>query len=93
MFTVVTHQGQKTFQVPIRKYINSIAYVQKEINTILHGLHALTSTYMNDIICKATSVADLFQKLRVLFEIFVAYNIFIKPIKTYLNYLDVGFLG
>ena len=28
MFTVVTHCGQKTFQVLIMAYINSVAYVQ-----------------------------------------------------------------
>ena len=27
MFTVVTHRGQETFQVPIMGYINSVAYV------------------------------------------------------------------
>ena len=28
MFTVVTHRGQETFQVPIMGYINLVAYVQ-----------------------------------------------------------------
>lgn len=35
MFTVVTHCDQKTFQVPIMGYINSVAYVQQEIDNIL----------------------------------------------------------
>ncbi len=74
-------------------YINSIAYVQYEIDTIVHAVSAWARTYINDIGSGATSVADLLQKLRVLFEIFVAYNISIKPTKTYLNYLDVRFLG
>lgn len=39
------------------------------------------------------SVADLLHKLRIFFEIFVYYNICIKPSKTFLNYPDVGFLG
>lgn len=34
MFTVVTHQGQKTFQVLIIGYINLVAYVQREIDKI-----------------------------------------------------------
>ena len=38
-------------------------------------------------------MANLFQKLCVLFEIFVAYNISIKPTKTCLNYSYVGLLG
>ncbi len=38
-------------------------------------------------------MADVFQKPRVIFEIFVAYNISIKHTKIYLNYPDIGFLG
>ena len=56
-------------------------------------MYALASVYIDDIICGATSVANLLQKLRILFEIFVAYNLSIKPTKTYLNYPDVIFLG
>ncbi len=74
-------------------YINSIAYVQREIDAILHAVSAWARVYIDDIVCRTTSVSDLFQKLRVLCEIFVAYNISIKPTKTYLNYPDVGFLG
>lgn len=35
MFTVVTYRGQETFQVPIIGYINSVAYVKREIDNIL----------------------------------------------------------
>ncbi len=35
IFTVVTHQGPETFQVLIMGYINSIVYVQREIDIIL----------------------------------------------------------
>lgn len=38
MFTVVIHRGQETFQVPIIDYINSIVYVQCEINKILREI-------------------------------------------------------
>ena len=27
IFTVVTHRGQETFQIPIMRYINSVAYI------------------------------------------------------------------
>lgn len=36
---------------------------------------------------------NLFYKLRILFEIFLHYNISIKSTKSYLNYPDIGFLG
>ncbi len=38
MFTVITHRGQETFQIPIMGYINSVAYVQREIDNILHSV-------------------------------------------------------
>ena len=38
MFTIVTHRGQETFQVPIMGYINSVAYVQREIDNILRNV-------------------------------------------------------
>lgn len=38
-------------------------------------------------------MVDLLMKLRQLFEIFIIYNISIKPIKTYLNYPNISLLG
>lgn len=93
MFTVVTHWGQETFQVPIMGYINSVAYVQREIDNILRDVRDWARAYVNDIICEAKSLDNLLVKLRTLFEIFVAYNISIQPTKSFLNYPDVGFLG
>lgn len=48
---------------------------------------------MDDIICGAKSLPDLLQQFGILFEIFLEYNISIKPTKSYLNYPDVGLLG
>ena len=93
MFTVITHRGQETFQVPIMRYINSVAYVQREIDNILHNVRAWAQAYIDHIICGAKSLPDLLDKLRTLFEIFLAYNISISPTKSYLNYLDIVLLG
>lgn len=38
IFIVITHRGQETFQVPIMGYINSVAYVQREIDNILRSV-------------------------------------------------------
>lgn len=59
MFTVVTHYGQKTFQVLIMSYINSIAYVQREINNIFRDIQAWALAYVDDIICNVKSLSDL----------------------------------
>ena len=93
MFTIVTHRGQETFQVPIMGYINSVAYVQREIDNILCDVRDWARAYINDIICGGSSLDNLLHKLCILFEIFLRYNISIKPTKSYLNYPDVGLLG
>ena len=93
MFTVVTYRGQETFQVPIMGYINSVAYVQREIDNIFRDVRAWARAYIDNIIYGAKSLPDLLDKLRILFDIFLHYNISIKPTKSYLNYPDVGLLG
>ena len=79
--------------MPIMGYINSVAYVQQEIDNILCGVRAWARAYVDDIVCGAKSLLDLLNKLQVLFEIFFRYNISIKPTKSFLNYPDVGLLG
>ena len=93
MFTVVIHRGQETFQVPIMGYINLVAYVQQEIDNIFREVQAWAQAYVDDIVCGAKSLPDLHSKLQMLFDIFLRYNISIKPTKSFLNYPDVGLLG
>ena len=59
----------------------------------MQNVCALARAYVNNIIYRAKSLSDLLDKLRILFDIFLKYNISIKPIKSFLNYPDVGLLG
>ena len=93
MFTVITHRGQETFQVPIMGYINLVAYVQREINNILCSVRSWARAYIDNIVCKAKLLPNLLEKLQILFEIFLGYNISISPTKLYLNNPDVALLG
>lgn len=93
MFTVLTYRGQETFQLPIMGYINLVAYVQHEINNILHDVQDRAKTYIDNIICGESFLSNLLRKLRALFKIFLHYNISIKPTKSYLNHLNIGFVG
>ncbi len=43
--------------------------------------------------CRAKLLPDLFYKLQILFEIFLAYNISISLTRSYLNYPNVVLLG
>ncbi len=72
--------------------INLVAYIQQEIDNILRGVRAWAQAYIDDIFCDAKSLPDLLDKLQVLFEILLRYNILIKPTKSFLNYSDVRLL-
>lgn len=68
-------------------------YVQREIDNILHSVQVWALIYINDIMCEANLFPNLLNKLRGLFEIFLAYNISINPTKSYLNYPNMVFFG
>lgn len=48
---------------------------------------------MDNIILKAKSPFDFLKKLRILFNIFLEYNISIKSSKSFLDYPNIGLLG
>ncbi len=74
-------------------YINSVAYVQCEIDIIIRKVREWTRAYINNIVCGGKSLPDLLIKLHVLFDIFLCYKISIQPTKSYLDYPDVVLLG
>lgn len=93
IFIVVTYYGQKIFQVPIIGQINSITYIQYEIDNILYSIYAQAWAYIDDIIYRTKSLLNLLEKLCILFNIFLKYNISIKSTKFFLNYFNIRLLG
>lgn len=93
IFIVVTHYNQKTFQVLIIGYINLVAYIQCDKDNILQNMHAWARTYVDNIIYRVKYLSDLLKKLCILFNIFLKYNISIKPTKSFFNYLDIRLLS
>ena len=93
MFTVVTHRGQETFQVPIMGYINSVVYVHCKIDNIIGDIREWACAYVDDIVCGRRFLPNLLTKLRAFFDIFLRYNILIQPTKFYVNYPNVALLG
>ena len=94
MQTVVTHRGQETFNVPIMGNMNSIAYVQRQIDGILRRLPGKNAkAYVDDIVTGAKTFEDHIKDLRLLFELYTEFNITVSPSKTFLNYPDVNLLG
>lgn len=81
------------FQLSIMSYVNFRIYVLEEIDNIFCNVRVSVQAYIDDIICRITSFENMFQKLWILFQIFVAFNISIKSIQIFLNNHDVDLLG
>lgn len=81
------------FQVTVISNINSVANRQREINNIFRNIWDCARLYVNNIIWNAKSLDNMLEKLQILLQKFVAFNISIKSIKTFFNYSDVGLLG
>lgn len=64
--------------------------MQKVINNIFCEVKDYGCVYIDKIICIGKFLNNLFFKLRILFQIFVAYRILIKLTNLFLNYLDMG---
>ena len=74
----------------IIKYINSIIYVQRQIDNILRFVKVFIKTYMNNVITKTKSLTEHLFNLRLLFQLFIKYNISISLIKIFFDYSNVN---
>ena len=94
MMTVVSHRGQESFNVPIMGCVNSIAYVQRQIDRILRKLErAKAKAYVDDIVTGSETFKLHVADLRELFTLLELFNVSISPTKTYLGYPSVNLLG
>lgn len=90
--TVVTHRGQETFLVPVMGCRNSVAYVQRQMDTLLRRLE-FARAYIDDIVVRSKSLQEHLSHLRQLFNLFVNKNIGLNPVKVFLGYPEVTLLG
>ena len=92
LFTVVSHRGQETFQVPVMGCMTSVAYVQRQIDKILRALHR-SRAYVDDIVTGGVTLDQHLADMRELFATLVKWNVSLAPAKTFLGYPDVQLLG
>ena len=71
MLIIVSHHDQKTFNMLIIKCINSIVYVQRQINYIFRRFKdAKIKIYIDDVIIKTFTFQKHFNNFRKLFILF-----------------------
>ena len=89
---VINYCEQKLFNVAMMKYKNSSNYVQKQIDRFFRVYQKFVKIYIDDIIIFSRILEKHVIYLRQIFEKFVQFNIFIKFIKTFIDYLFVQLL-
>ena len=90
--TVITNRDQKIFLMSVMKNKNFVSYVQRQMNDILRAYRHFVKTYIDDIVIKSKSLSEHLTHLRIVFKLFVTYNIAIKSIKVFLDYSNVFLL-
>ena len=90
-FTIMSHRGQKTFNVIVMSYKNSSVYVQKQIDRVLRSFD-FARTYVNDIVVFFNTLKDHLTHFRQIFQTLSVNNISINFKKAFLNYSSVNFL-
>ena len=76
----------------IIKCINSIIYVQRQIDNILRFMKIFIKIYINNVVIKTKFLIKHFFNLRSLFQLFVKHNISISLIKIFFDYSNVNLL-
>ena len=91
--TVVSHRGQKSFNVAVMGFKNSPAYVQRQIDRLLRDHRRYARAYVNDIVVFSRTKEEHKAHLRAVFEVLKQNNISIKPTKAFIGYPSVSLLG
>lgn len=81
---MVTHQGQKNFNVAVMEYKNSFAYIQRQIDRLLWPYKNFACKYINDIVIFSRILAEHLTHYNAIFSMLKENNILIKPIKDFL---------
>ena len=90
---IVTYRGQETFLIPVMECQNSITYIQRRMDRLLHDWQSFVKAYINNVIIRSKTFTKHVAHLHKVFTLFTSYNISIKPIKTFLGYTEIDLLG
>ena len=90
--TVVSHRGQEHFNICVMGFKNSPAYVQHQIDILLHK-YPWAKAYIDDVVIASKTLEEHIQHLQTLFQLFSKMNISINPSKAFIGYPSIRILG
>ena len=90
---VNTHRGQEIFNVVVMGHCNSVAYVQRQIETILREHRPYCKPYVDDIVIFSKTLRDHLYHLTCVFTTLQAYNVKLSPKKSFIAFPSLTILG
>jgi len=86
---MISYRNQKSFNVVVIKYKNSLVYVQRQIDRILCDYRRYVRIYVDNIVIFSKFLTNYKKHLTKIFNTFFVNNIFIKSSKTFVEYLSI----
>ena len=90
---VITHRGQEMFNVAIMGYVNSVAYVQRQMDILLKEFAAWCKTYLDDIVIASPTYHDHLIHVAAVLRKLSQIGIRLEPNKAYIGFPEVALLG
>ena len=91
--SIISHRDQEIFNITVMRFINSVSYVQCQINDILQSLHEFVWAYINDIIVFSKILKKHKNHLHHFFSLLIEKNIIINLKKTFIKFSIIWFLN
>jgi hypothetical protein len=90
---VVSHRGQEVFNVAIMGYVNSVAFVQRQMDLTLHEFADFCRCYIDDIVIASATFDEHLSHLDQVFSRLQSLNLSLDPKKSFIGYPFVQLLG
>ena len=89
---IISHQDQEIFNVALMRFINSIVYVQWQLDNKFRNFHRFCRVYIDDIIIISKTLEKHMKYLDKIFSKLAKLHINLTLIKSYISFSDVKLL-
>ena len=92
-FIIISHRDKEVFNVALRRFKNSISYVQSKMNKFLRSYKFFARYYIDNIIIFSYNLKEYLIQLITIFDLFAKLHVFLKLKKFYIEYSSMTFLN
>ena len=83
---IVLHRNQEIFNIFVMRFINSVSYVQHQIDDILQSFHEFVQVYIDNIVMFSKILKKYKNHLHHFFSFFIEKNIIINLKKIFIRF-------